>query len=281
MVRYTENERHNLGSIKNMRIRTPNGEAIPLHEVAQVQQGRGYSTIHRIDRLRTISVTADVDEAVANAKKIIGDLQSEFLPRLENKYPNVKIAFGGQEESTQETISGLARGFSIAILAVFCLLATQFRSYVQPLIVMTAIPFGMIGAIMGHLLFGQPFTIMSLFGIVALAGIVVNDALVLIDFINQSLRAPDGSRRRYVSVFQAAFDAGKKRFRAVLLTTVTTFAGLFPILMETSFQALFLKPMVVSITFGLLFATVLTLFLIPSLYMILDDVLTAIKPKQQ
>ncbi len=269
MIRYTEQERHNLGSVENMRIRTPAGDEVPFFTVAEVEQGRGYSTIHRTDRLRTITTSADVDEAVANAKKIIEDLQAQFLPDFVKRYPDLNYSFGGQEETWQETISSLKRGFVLAMLAIFCLLATQFRSYIQPIIVMTAIPFGMIGAVVGHLIFGLPLTLMSLFGIVALAGIVVNDSLVLTDFINQSVRGKN------MPVLRSAYEAGQKRFRPVVLTTVTTFAGLFPILMETSFQAQFLKPMVVSITFGLLFATVLTLFLVPSLYMILDDIVKA------
>ncbi len=269
MVRYTEQERRNLGSVENMRIRTPAGDEVPFFTVAEVEQGRGYSTIHRTDRLRTITITADVDEAVANAKKIIEDLKREFLPDLIERHLNISYSFGGQEETWQETIGSLKRGFSLAMLAIFCLLATQFRSYIQPVIVMVAIPFGMIGAVVGHLIFGLPLTLMSLFGIVALAGIVVNDSLVLIDFINQSVRGKN------MPVLRSAYEAGQDRFRPVVLTTVTTFAGLFPILMETSFQAQFLKPMVVSITFGLLFATVLTLFLVPSLYMILDDIVKA------
>jgi len=269
MIRYTEKERHNLESVENMRIRTPPGDEIPLFTVAEVEQGRGYSTIHRIDRLRTITVSADVDEATANAKRIVEDLEREFLPDFIKRHSNISYSFGGEAEIWQESISSLKRGFVLAMLAVFCLLATQFRSYIQPVIVMVAIPFGMIGAVVGHLIFGLPLSLMSLFGIVALAGIVVNDSLVLIDFINQSVRGKN------MPVLRSAYEAGQDRFRPVVLTTVTTFAGLFPILMETSFQAQFLKPMVVSITFGLLFATVLTLFLVPSLYMILDDIVKA------
>jgi multidrug efflux pump subunit AcrB len=162
-------------------------------------------------------------------------------------------------------------GFVIALLAIYSLLATQFRSYIQPLIVMVAIPFGIIGAIVGHLIFGMSITLMSLFGIVALSGIVVNDSLVLISFINDS-------RRDGVEAFEATYQAGIARFRAVILTSLTTFAGLFPIMMETSFQAQFLIPMVVSITFGILFATMLTLLLVPSLYMILHDILGILHP---
>lgn len=182
------------------------------------------------------------------------------------RYPGIKYSIGGQEETTKEAVSSLAKGYILALLAIYGLLATQFRSYIQPVIVMTAIPFGLVGAVVGHLIMGLSLTLMSLFGIVALSGIVVNDSLVLIDFINQAVQ-------KKTPVFEAVYQAGQARFRAVLLTTITTVAGLFPILLEKSFQAKFLIPMVVSITFGLLFATFLTLFLVPSLYLILDDVI--------
>ena len=266
MVRYTQSERENRGTMEDMRVRTPTGKAIPFSQVAEIVEGRGFATIHRTDRQRTITVVSDVDEATANAKEITEELKSKFLPELGRRHPTVSISFGGQEEQTQESVGSLTRGFILALVVIYGLLATQFRSYIQAVIVMTAIPFGMIGAVVGHLTMGLPITLLSLFGIVALSGIVVNDSLVLIDFINQAVR------NEGTPVLKAASEAGQARFRAVMLTTVTTFAGLLPILTETSFQAQFLIPMVVSISFGLLFATVLTLFLVPSLYLILDDI---------
>ncbi|MCD6384796.1 efflux RND transporter permease subunit [Candidatus Sumerlaeota bacterium] len=273
MVRYTEAERHTRGSVDKMRIRTPSGDAVPLATVAEVTEGKGYSVIHRIDRERTITVVSDLDESVANAREIILDLQKSFLPELMLRYPDIRYSLGGQEETTKEAVGSLAKGYILALLAIYGLLATQFRSYIQPVIVMTAIPFGLIGAVVGHLVMGLSLTLMSLFGIVALSGIVVNDSLVLIDFINQSVREK-------LPVFDSVYQAGQARFRPVLLTTITTLAGLLPIMLEKSFQAKFLIPMVVSITFGLLFATLLTLFLVPCFYLILDDIVKLLTPRE-
>ncbi len=266
MVRYTEQERQSRATVENMRVPTGTGQLVPFSYVADVDFGRGYSTINRVDRRRAITVSSDLDTAVGNAQQITNELQRTFLPELRERYQGVTFSFAGQEETTRESLSSLTRGYLIALLVIYCLLASQFRSYIQPLIVMIAIPFGMIGAIVGHLLMGFSITIMSLFGIVALSGIVVNDSLVLIDFINQK-------RREGLPVLHATYQSGKERFRAVLLTTITTVAGLFPILTERSFQAQFLLPMVTSITFGLVFATFLTLLLVPSLYLILFDVI--------
>ncbi|GAB4322486.1 MAG: efflux RND transporter permease subunit [Candidatus Sumerlaeia bacterium] len=271
MVRYSESERHTRGSIETIRVRTPRGDEVPLSTVADIEPGRGYSTINRTDRRRTITVISDVDEERANAREITEDLKSSFFPELHRRYPGLTITFGGQEKESSEAVGSLMRGFVLALLAIYGLLATQFRSYIQPIIVMVAIPFGIIGAVAGHLLFGEPLTLMSLFGIVALSGIVVNDSLVLISFINERRAAGAGIK-------QAAWESGIARFRAVILTSLTTFAGLFPILMETSFQAQFLKAMVISITFGILFATALTLLLVPGLYIILHDILHLVQP---
>lgn len=272
MVRYTEAERRNRGQIETMRIRTPMGDEVALAAVADIEASRGYSTISRVERRRTITIVSDIDENAANASEILNEMKAGFFPQLQETYPGVIVEFGGQEKESNESIQSLMRGFILALLVIYGLLATQFRSYIQPLIVMIAIPFGIIGAVAGHLLFGEPLTLMSLFGIVALSGIVVNDSLVLISFINEK-------RMEGMSVYQASFESGCARFRAVVLTSLTTFAGLFPILMESSFQAQFLKPMVISITFGILFATFLTLLLVPGLYIILHDVLGLIHPK--
>ena len=266
MVRYTEKERSKIATVEDMRIRKITGEEIPFSEVAAIEEGRGFANIYRIDRKRTVTVTADLDETKGNAKEIVAEIKKEYMPELLEKYPSVSYRVGGQEEQTRESLQSLMRGFIIAILVIYGLLATQFRSYVQAIIVMAAIPFGLIGAVLGHLLLGRNLTLLSMFGLVALSGIVVNDSLVLIDFINQGVRSG-------TETFKAAVEAGKARFRAVMLTTITTVAGLTPILTEGSFQAQFLIPMVISIAFGLVFATVITLFLVPALYLILYDVL--------
>ena len=266
MVRYSESERHSLSGIEEMRIRTTNGREIPIEEVAEITPGQAYSVINRVDRKRTITVISDIDESIGNASMVVADLKANFLPLLSARYPGLTYDFEGQEKRTSESLNSIKSGYLLALMGIFLLLASQFRSYVQPVIIMMAIPFGLIGAILGHLVMGIDFTIISIFGIVALSGIVVNDSLILIDFINRAVR--DG-----VDINQAVVESGKARFRPVLLTSVTTVAGLFPLLLERSFQAQFLIPMAVSICFGLMAATVLTLLYVPALYLIIQDVI--------
>ena len=266
MVRYANPERSSLSGIEEMRIRTIDGREIPIEEVADIDPGRAYSVINRVDRRRTITVISDIDESIGNASVIVAELQTEFLPTLVERYPGLTYDFGGQEKRTSESLDSIKSGYMLAMMGIFLLLASQFRSYIQPVIIMVAIPFGLTGAILGHLVMGIEFTIVSIFGIVALSGIVVNDSLILIDFINRA--KSDG-----VDVNQAVIESGKARFRPVLLTSVTTIAGLFPLLLERSFQAQFLIPMAVSICFGLLAATVLTLLYVPALYLIVQDLI--------
>ena len=265
MVRYPVAERRALGDVEQMRIRTPDGREIPFGEVAMVTLERGYSVIKHNDRERVVAVTADVDTALANAEKILADLQAGFLPTLVARYDDVRVSFEGQHRETQRSVTSLYRGFVLAMLLIYAILATIFRSYAQPLVVMSIIPFGLIGAIIGHILMGKALTMMSLFGLVALSGVVVNDSLVLLDFINRAVR---GGMPRV----QAVFAGGQARFRAIILTTVTTVAGLLPILLEQSMQAQFLVPMAISISFGLMGATFLVLGLVPALYLLLYDV---------
>ena len=265
MVRYAEEERRSLSGIENMRIRTTDGRQIPIEEIAVIKTGRAYSTVRRVDRNRVITVSSDLDEDIGNASRIVASLKREFLPELAARYPGLSYDLEGQEKRTQESLDSLKKGFALAMMGVFLLLASQFRSYIQPVIIMMAIPFGLIGAIIGHLVMGLPFTMISIFGIVALSGIVVNDSLILIDFINRA-------KRSGIDIQQAVVASGIARFRPVLLTSLTTIAGLFPLLLERSFQAQFLIPMAVSISFGLLVATVLTLLYVPALYLIIQDV---------
>lgn len=270
MVRYSEPERRTLGTIEEMRIRTPKGEEVPFSEVAEIVYGRGYSVINRIDRNRQITVISDLDEDVANAERIIGELNSSFLPDLIRRYPGIRYTFEGQKQRTNESVTSLLEGFAIAILGIYLLLATQFRSYVQPVVVMVALPFGIVGAILGHLVMGLSLTLLSLFGVVALSGIVVNDSIIMLDFINRAIR-------KGVPLMQAVEESGKARFRAVILTSLTTIAGLLPLLLERSFQAQFLIPMAVSIAFGLMVATVLTLLFVPTLYLIVAEVTVLVR----
>jgi multidrug efflux pump subunit AcrB len=269
MVRYADQQRSSLSGFDEMRIRTGDGREIPIEEVADITHGRAYSIINRVDRKRTVTVISDIDETTGNASQIVADLKANFLPRLVERYPGVSFDLEGQAKRTGESVDSMKSGYLLAMMGIFLLLASQFRSYIQPVIIMMAIPFGLIGAVFGHLVMGKEFTIISLFGIVALSGIVVNDSLILIDFINRAARSG-------VDVETAVVQSGKARFRPVLLTSITTIAGLLPILLERSFQAQFLIPMAISICFGLLAATVLTLLYVPALYLIVRDVRNAV-----
>jgi multidrug efflux pump subunit AcrB len=265
MVRYPEAERRSLADVENMRIRLPNGTEIPFDTVAEVQYGRGYSAIKRIDRKRVVSVSADVDRTVANANVINRELLASVLPKLSREFDGLQYRFGGEQREMNESLGSLKVNFAIALLAIYGLLAVQFKSYSQPAIIMSAIPFGIVGAAFGHLLMGYNFGIMSMFGIVALSGVVVNDSLIMIDLINRE-------RRSGIELHQVLRDCATRRFRPIMLTTLTTFFGLLPMITERSLQARFLIPMAISLAFGVMFATCITLVLVPSLYMILEDV---------
>ncbi len=267
MVRYPEGERQSLEDIRSMRIRLPDGTEVPFATVATVREGRGYAAINRTDRRRVVSVTADVEEEIANADTINQDLEDLVIPQLQAEFPGLLGTFEGQERERSESMASLGRNFLIAQLVIFALLAILFRSYVQPLIVMSAIPFGIIGAVAGHLLLGLDLSLLSFFGIVALTGVVVNDSLIMIDLINRE-------RSAGVPIREVIMNSGKRRFRPILLTTLTTFFGLTPMILERSLQAKFLIPMAVSLGFGVLFATGITLILVPVLYAILEDVKT-------
>ena len=265
MIRYPEAERRSLGDLDNVRIRTPKGGEVPFGEVAAATLRRGFAVIKRADRQRALNVTAEVDSTKANAEKVLADLEADFLPRLLADYENMRYSFEGQHKETQRSVGSLFRGFVIAMLLVYAILAVIFRSYAQPLVVMSVIPFGLIGAVAGHFIMGHVLSLISMFGLVALSGVLVNDSLVLVDFINRA-------RCQGTPPLEAVLGAGRQRFRAIVLTSVTTVAGLSPILFEKSVQAQFLIPMAISISFGLMGATVLVLILVPALYLLLDDV---------
>ena len=264
MVRYPEAQRRSLGDLESMRVRTPAGDEVPFGSVAEAEIGRGWSTIQRTDRRRTVNVTAEVDVSVANAKEIADDLSANVLPDLVAARRGLAWRFEGEQQEQADTLAGLARGGLLALLAIYALMAIPFKSYLQPLVVMSAIPFGVIGAILGHLMLGLELSVLSLCGIVALAGVVVNDSLVLVDYVNQQARAGG-------SIVDAVREAGVARFRPIMLTSLTTFAGLTPMLLERSVQAAFLIPMAVSLAFGVLFSTLITLLLVPAGVLILDD----------
>ncbi len=265
MVRYPEEERQSLGDIDAMRIRLPDGAEVPFATVAAVEEGRGYAAINRTDRRRVVTVTADVDESMANANEISADLRRTVLPALSHDFPGLAFDFEGEQREQRESLGSLRLNFLVAQLAIFALLAIPFRSYSQPLIIMSAIPFGLVGAVLGHLVMGLNLTMLSMFGMVALTGVVVNDSLILIDLVNRE-------RAAGATVDQAIRDSGERRFRPILLTTATTFLGLTPMIFETSMQAKFLIPMAVSLGYGIVFATAITLILVPTLYRILEDI---------
>ncbi len=264
MVRYPEAERRSLANLESMRIRTPEGTEVPFSAVADAEMGRSFSTIRRVDRNRTISVTADADKETVNMAQIEADM-GEFLAELVPQYHGMSYSFEGEARERADSFGSLIGGGALVFFALYCLLAIPFRSYVQPLIVMSVIPFGLMGAVLGHLIMGKTLSIMSIFGMLALAGVVVNDSLVLVDFINQR-------RREGMPTEEAVRIAGVRRFRAIMLTSLTTFVGLMPLLFEKSTQAQFLIPMAISLGFGILFATLITLFLVPINYLVLEDI---------
>lgn len=262
-VRYPENERRNLQTLENMRIRTPTGAEVPFSEVAQATYGRGFAEIRRVDLARTINITADVNKETANLEAIKADLSTQ-IALIQKTYPRVGYSLEGEAREQRDSFRSLGIGLLFTLFAIFALLAIPFRSYLQPLIVMSVIPFGVAGAMLGHLIMGMDLTIMSIMGMLALSGVVVNDSLVLVDYINQR-------RAENMPLRQAVYDAGLARLRPVLLTSLTTFAGLMPLILEKSTQAQFLIPMAVSLGFGILFATVITLLMIPINYLMLED----------
>jgi len=266
MVRHPSAERRRLSDVEEMRVRTAAGAEVPFAEVADVRMARGYTTLRRVARSSAVTVTADVNEAVANAEEILADLErSGFFDELKASFPGTRIDLKGQRHDILESLDALKVWFPLALLCMYCVLAGIFKSYIQPAIIMVAIPFGIIGAVIGHWILGFDVTLLSMFGMVALTGIVVNDSLVLLDLVNRNIRA--GGK-----VVESVAEAARRRFRPIILTTVTTVCGMAPLLAERSFQAQFLKPMVVAIAFGLSLATLLTLIVVPSLQLIGNDV---------
>jgi multidrug efflux pump subunit AcrB len=264
MVRYPDRDRRSLYGVESMRVRTQSGAEVPFSTVADAELRRGYATIERTDRRRTIQVSADVDVTQANANIVMKKLEADVLPGILARHPGVNYMLEGQSSEQAEMRSSLGMMFLMAMVAIFGLMAIPFRSYLQPAIVMTAIPFGLIGAILGHALLGVDLSMLSVLGIVALAGVVVNDSLVMVDFVNRERDAGN-------SVEEAALSAGVTRFRAIILTSLTTFVGLMPLILERSVQAQFLVPMGVSLAFGVLFSTGISLLLVPACYVILED----------
>jgi len=264
-----ESERREIEDLGRLRISTPTGARVPLDEVVEVETSRGYATLTRVDGKRAISVQATIDPTRANANELTTALETD-LADLSRQFPAVAWSFEGQKADLAESFSGLVIGFQVAILLIYFIVAILFKSYTQPLIVMSAIPISFIGVIFGHVVMGIDLTLLSLIGSVALAGVVVNDSLILVDLINRR-------RAGGMPLNQAVREGSKQRLRAIMLTSVTTIAGLAPLMLERSFQAQFLIPMAVSLVFGLAFATVLTLIFVPTFYLVLEDVLRRIR----
>lgn len=259
MVTHPREHRRLLANFDEIRVRLEDGIERPITELAEIDVVRAYSEINRIDQSRSITVSANLDENIGNADEIVADLQANFMPGVEQEFKDVRVRWEGQQEQRMESMGSLFIGFAVSLLCMYVLLAIEFKSSVQPALVMLIIPFGTLGAMIGHVLMDIPLTLFSFYGIIALTGIVVNDSIVLIDFINSRVRSG-------MSIDQALHESGSRRFRPVLLTTITTIGGLIPILLETSIQAQILIPMATSIAFGELFATVVVLYLVPVSY---------------
>jgi len=265
MVRLPKNERVSEYNLEEMILRTPTGNEIPLRYAVTIKRGRAYTDINRRNGRRIVSVEADVRPR-SKAGQVLESLKSETLPALQKKYSGLTFSFEGRQADQRESIQSLMRGLLAALLVIFAMLAIPLNSYIQPVIIMLAIPFGIVGAVIGHIIMGYSLSVLSMFGVVALCGVVVNDSLVLIDFANRKERT--GMSRR-----DAVHQAGIQRFRPIILTTLTTFGGLSPMIFETSRQARFLIPMALSLGYGILFATVITLILVPSFYLIVEDLI--------
>jgi len=264
MVRYPRNERQSLAHLETMHIRAPDGADTPLAEVADIRMGQSYTSIRRTDMARTLMVYADADKEKANLEEIRKSLEPR-VDEITRNYPGMKFSFEGEGRERRESFAALQLGGIIVLLGIYAMLAIPFRSYLQPLIVMSVIPFGLVGAVLGHMIMGEPISMMSAFGALALCGVVVNDSLVMVHYINR--RRGEG-----LPLLEAVNTAGGARFRPILLTSLTTFGGILPTMFETSTQAKFVIPMGISLAWGILFATFITLLLIPICYLILEDI---------
>ena len=265
MVRYPQRERLSVDNLKDMRVRTPAGDEVPFDTVADVSYQPGYLTIDRLDRKRTLEVSAEVVTGLADPRAVVNDIVRNHYPLLKERYAGLSMTLDGELQEESAFLGAMAKYMGLAMLLIYALMAIAFRSYWQPLLILTAVPFGIMGAIFGHMILSWEISMLSLLGVIACAGVVVNDNLVLIDRINQLRAAGHG-------LVEALLQAGEDRFRPIILTSLTTFVGLLPIMSETSMQAQFLIPMVISLAFGVLFATGVTLLLVPSLYLFGEQV---------
>ncbi len=276
MIRYPEEDRLSLSDLENMWIKLPSNNAdgelheVPFYQVADIAIGQGFSTIERINQKRTITISADIDSAKVESRKVLAEMDDETIPAILSNYPLVEFGLEGASNEQEKLIRQLKFALIGALFLIYGLIAIPTKSYIQPLVIMSVIPFGIIGAIWGHYIFAKTINMMSMYGFIALTGVVVNDSLIMVDFINRA-------KAQGIRIKDAVMQAGQQRFRAILLTSLTTFFGVFPLYFETSLQAQFIIPMAISLGFGILFATVITLFLIPSLYLIKEDILSLIR----
>jgi multidrug efflux pump subunit AcrB len=271
-VRLPEAERTTENQLETMIIKAPDGRETLLREAVSMERGRAYTSITRRAGQRVATITANVVPRV-ETNRILSVVKSEILPALQQEFPGLTGNFEGRQASMQESTQSLIRGLLMALFGIYALLAIPFKSYFQPMVIMACIPFGIVGAVLGHIFLGYSLSLMSLFGLVALSGVVVNDSLVMVDFANRK-------RREGIPAEKAITMAGTQRFRPIMLTTLTTFGGLAPMIFETSRQARYMIPMAISLGFGIVFATLITLALVPSFYMILEDILNFFKEEQ-
>jgi multidrug efflux pump subunit AcrB len=264
MVRFPESERKSIGNLEDMYIRTPDGNEVPFYSVAKFEISRGYSSINRLDGRRTVSVSADVDRGVVSPEEVSASIRSELIPDFQRRYPAIDIETGGEQEERATAMGGLLIGSMFSLVLIYGLLAIPLQSYLQPLVIMSVIPFGAVGAIVGHYIMDVQLMFFSALGIVALSGVVVNASLVLVDYANRQ-------RREGKDVMEAILSACVVRFRPILLTSVTTFVGLVPLMSTTTPATAPFKPMAVSLAWGVLFATFITLLLVPCLYLMVED----------
>lgn len=264
MVRYPRSERESIGNLETMWVRLDDGREIPFGAIADYTQAEGYNSIRRIDARRSVSVTAQADASEIEPAQVMRRFMAENAGQLEADYPGVRVKVGASVADAVEGELSLYYAFAISLFGIYALMAIPLRSYVQPLLIMGVIPFGIVGAVFGHLILGEAISMISIVGIIALSGVVVNDSLIMVDFVNRGVEEGKSS-------IESAMDSGAVRFRAILLTSMTTFFGLVPMLLETSLQAKIVIPMAISMAFGILFATVITLLLVPCLYVIQED----------
>ncbi|NLE56432.1 MAG: efflux RND transporter permease subunit, partial [Lentisphaerae bacterium] len=264
-VRMTDADRNSRRDLHDFMIVLPDGRQAPLRSLVTWAEGRGWARIGRFNRQRTVTVIGEIDTRLVNNNELAGLFRQQVMPDLQQRYPGVEVSFAGELTETRFARKSMLKALAMGMVGIFILLSFQFRTYTEPLIVMIAIPFSIIGIIWGHVLMGVPISMPSLLGFIAMAGVVVNDSILLVLFLKNA-------RQEGQALPEAAVAASRDRFRAILMTSSTTIAGLLPILLERSLQAQILKPLIISTAFGLMASTVLVLFALPCFYVILGDI---------